>query len=200
MDVYDAWNGAVEEIKRKVTGVGVWTALNCAVPIVYEEGYFVLGFGPRDVDLMGHLKPAGVQRTIEVELESRLNGSVKLELLSGITINDWQGHKRRLEEAKKLKSAAASREKQVREAGRAWDEVYERAGRAALKYNAKGRPHQAARLLEECVEDCAQHLPTEEMDEDEERAFARATERIGQLCDVPPTTVAYMVLSRSGRL
>lgn len=200
MDVYDAWNGALEEVKTKVTGVGVWTALNCAVPITYEDGYFVLGFGGKDLDLMGHLKPPGVQRTIETELETRLEGKVKLVLLSGITINDWHGHKRRLEEADRLKREAHKRETVVRKAGKEWDEVYNFVGREATRENIKGRPHHSARVLEACVEMCAAKLAPGEMPEDEERAFVRAIDRIAQLCEVSATSVAYMIYSRSGRL
>ncbi len=200
MDVYDAWNGAVEEIKNKVTGVGVWTALNCAVPITYEDGRFVLGFGAKDLDLMGHLKPPGVRRTIEVELESRLKSPVELILLSGITINDWMSHKRQLQEAEKLKRAAEERERVVSTAGKEWDEIYEFAGREYGRLNAKSHPGLRARLLEMCVAKIAEKLPESELEEDEERAFSRAVERIGFLCEASSTLVAYLAFQRAGKL
>jgi hypothetical protein len=199
-DLYDAWNASLEEVKQKVTGVGVWTALNVAIPITVDDGVFVLGFRPQDRDLMGHLKRPGTQRVIEDEILRHLGEKVKVYLLDGITINDWNTHKRLQAEAKKVKERDSKKAVTENLAARKWDDFYDQLSRDYTNMPTKSMPQARARFLDQAVGALAAQLEGTEMDEAAERNFARCLERVGQYAECPPSIVATMVLQRLGEL
>lgn len=199
MDIYDAWNDSLEEIKRQVTGVNTWTALNMAVPVALEDGVFVLGLPRQETALIGHLRMAGTQRVIESELSKRLGSNVRLDLIEGITINDWEAKKRRDAEAEKVRARDSERYTHERMSAQAWEEVYESLSREYAATQNKAMPQFKADLLERCVRICAEAVGARELDDAEHRNFARCLDRIGQYCDVPSAIVARLVLERTGK-
>lgn len=201
MDVYDLWNDSLNDIKQRVTGVNVWTALNCAVPITIDEGYFVIGLRPQDNSLKGHLNHVGTRRAIEEEISKRLGKSVSLRVLDGITINDWLAAKERDAEAERIRAEAAEREGQRVATYSVWEDVFEQISREYGERQQKGLPQNRARFLERCIEICLEHLGgREELSEFDERALARVIDRIGTYTETPPVLVAYELLKRAGRL
>ncbi len=200
MDFYDVWNDAIEDIKKRVTGVTTWNALNVAVPVTFENGVFVLGFKAQDVGLMGHLRMAGTQRVIEQELEKRLGQRVTLQLLEGITINDWLAYKRRRAEAERIEKETAERETRRIMSYQSWEEVFEALSREYGSVGGKGMPQTKARLLEKCIQICVDAVQERAMDEADERNLARCIDRVASYCEVPSTLVALLVLQRTNRL
>lgn len=200
MDFYDAWDGAVEKVKQKVTGVGAWTALNCAVPVTLEDDVFVLGLSHKDSDLRGHLTLSGTLNAIEQEVSKRLGKNVKVEVIDGITINDWESVKRRREEGKKLRDKVADKDKSARLAAQAWDDVMEEMSRAYNAVANKSLPQSRALMLTRFVNLVAEAVMSREMDENAERNLGRAIERISTYTDVSPTLVAKFVLEKTGKL
>ncbi|MCL6623720.1 MAG: hypothetical protein K6T17_03755 [Fimbriimonadales bacterium] len=200
MDFYDVWNDAIEEIKKRVSGVATWNALNLAVPVTFEDGIFVLGFKSQDVALMGHLRMAGTQRVIEQELEKRLGQRVRLQLLEGITINDWLAYKRRRAEAERIEKETAERDARRMMSYQSWEEVFEALSREYGSLGGKGMPQAKARLLEKCVQICVEAVLERSMDEADERNLARCIDRVANYCEVPSTYVALLVLERTNRL
>lgn len=201
MDVYDLWNDSLNDIKQRVTGVNVWTALNCAVPITIDGEYFVIGLRPQDNSLKGHLNHVGTRRAIEEEVGKRLGRSVVLRVLDGITINDWLAAKERDAEAERIRAEAAEREGQRVATYSVWEDVFEQVSREYGERQQKGLPQNRARFLERCIQICLEHLEgRSELSEFDERALARVIDRIGTYTETPPAFVAYELLKRAGRL
>lgn len=199
MDFYDAWNAAVEDIKKQVTGVGVWTALNVAIPITLEDDVFVLGVPEKESDAKGHLQLSNTSRVIQQELGKRIGHPVKVEVIDGITINNWEAVKRRRAETERLSREAAEREKKARKQASNWDNLYDQMARDFGKLNNKGMPQVRARFLRHCVELCVKNMQSGVMDESDERNFARCLERISSYTEVPATFVASMVLEKAAQ-
>lgn len=200
MDLIDAWNASLEEIKRRVTGVGVWTALNVAIPITVEDGQLVIGFRMQDQDLIGHLKTPGTQRIIEEEMGRRLKQDVRVFLLNGVTINDWETYKRIRAEAAKTQTRDVERSRRDTEEARQWDNVYDNLSRIYAAIQNKNLPQQRARFLAQAIDLVARQVSSRELDEFGERNLARCLERISQYCEVPPTLIGLQVLERAGQL
>ncbi|MCH8273745.1 MAG: hypothetical protein IH851_03060 [Armatimonadetes bacterium] len=200
MDIYDAWNESLEDIKKRVTGTGTWNALNIAVPVAFEDGVYVLGFPQKEAPQMGHLRMAGTQRVIEKELEKRFGAEVRLQLLEGITIKEWNAHKRRRAETDRLGDEAAARDALRAKAAASWDTVFEKISHEYGATENKAMPQSKARLLERCVDLCAEAVTGRDMDDAGERNFARCLDRIATYCEVPSAIVARLVLERAGRL
>ncbi|MCW5946572.1 MAG: hypothetical protein KIT74_06030 [Fimbriimonadales bacterium] len=200
MDIYDAWNASLEDIKNRVTGVGVWTALNVAIPITVEDGQLVIGFRQQDQDLIGHLKTPGTQRIIEEEMQKRLKEKVKVFLLNGVTINDWEAFKRIKAEATKTKTKEFERTRRDTEAARQWDGVYDNLSRIYSAISNKNLPQQRARFMAQAIDLVARQVSSQELDEFGERNLARCLERISQYCEVPPPLIALRVLEKAGQI
>jgi hypothetical protein len=200
MDFYDVWNSSLEGIKKEVTGVGVWTALNNAIPITLEEGVFVLGLPEKEVELRGHLQLANTTRVIEQYLTKKLGKPIKLEVIDGITINHWESVKRRRAEAERQSREATEREMKSRKLATSWDKVYDQMGRDFGKLSGKAMPQVRARFLNHCVDLCVASIQAGEMSELDERNFARCLERISQYTELPGAYIAFVILERAGRL
>ncbi len=199
MDFYDAWNNSVEDIKRQVTGVGPWTALNVAIPVVLEDELLVIGFRPQDVELMGHLKMPGVMRAMETEVQKRIKKPIKIQLLDGITVKDWESFKARQAAAEEMKQKDYQRSKKEITAAREWDNMFDALGRAHQDTPNKTWPQQKARLLDSCVDLTAETLKNKTLDDSGEKNLARCIERIAQYCDVPGALVAQQIMAKLGR-
>ena len=110
-EVAEVWKAALPEIRQSVTGVGVWTALNSAVPLAFEGGVVVLGLRYEDNELAGHLKLPQIKRAVEVVIGKRTGQPVQLRVIEGATLADWERAKRRDAEAKRLQEAAEERQR-----------------------------------------------------------------------------------------
>ena len=197
MDYYDAWNVAVEEIKKQVTGVGVWTALNVAIPITLEDGVYVLGIPTKEGELKSHLTSPVTKRTIEEHVSKLVEKSVELRVIDGITINDWESAKRQRVETDRLRAEAIEKDEESAAARSQWDGVYEQISREYAAIKNKGMPQSRARLLSRCVALCVSALQGMELDESGDRHFARCVDRISTYCDAPATLVAKEILDKA---
>ena len=197
MDFYDAWNSSLEDIKKQVTGVGVWTALNVAIPIAFEEdGTFVLGVTEKESESRGHLALANTRRVMEIELEKRVGKKVEVVVIDGITINHWESLKRRREDFKRLETKAAVRAKEKAGKSTAWDTIYDQMGREFGELQHKAMPQVRARFMLWCVDLVAAHLHGTAHSEDDERNFSRCVDRIAAYADANQTYIAAMILER----
>jgi hypothetical protein len=201
MDVYDLWNDSLNDIKQKVTGVNVWTALNCAVPITLDGDTFVIGLRPQDNSLKGHLNHVATKRAIEEEVGRRVGKPVTVRVLDGITINDWLNAKKRDEEAERIRQEAAEKEGQRVATYSVWEDVFEQISALYGQFHQKGFAQNRARFLEQCIQICVNQLKARpELTEFDERNLARVLERIGSYTETPPVFVGYEVLKRAGML
>jgi hypothetical protein len=197
MDFYDAWNASLEDIKKQVTGTGVWNALNIAIPIAFEEdGTFVLGVAEKESESRGHLTLANARRVMEQELEKRLKRKVEVVVIDGITINHWDSLKRRRQDFLRLEAEAAARAKEKAGKTSAWDTIYEQMGREFGEMQNKAMPQVRARFMLWCVDLVAAHLHGTEHSEDDERNFSRCVDRIAAYADANQTYIAAMILER----
>lgn len=197
MDFYDAWNSSVEQIKKQVTGTGVWNALNIAIPIAFEDdGTFVLGVAEKESESRGHLTLANVRRVMEQELEKKLGKKVEVVVIDGITINHWESLKRRREEFKRMEAEAAAKAKEKAGRTSAWDTIYEQMGREFGNLENKAMPQVRARFMLWCVDLVAAHMHGTEHTDDDERNFSRCVDRIAAYADANQTYIAAMILER----
>ncbi|HEY3782746.1 MAG TPA: hypothetical protein VGL56_16810 [Fimbriimonadaceae bacterium] len=195
----EIWKQALPVIRSNVTGVGVWAALNSAVPIAIEDNTFVIGLAPKDGDLAGHLRMAQTKRFIDLEL-TRVAGKQTIgRVIDGTTFADWERVKRRDLEAQRLKDIAESKTRAEISSRSGWDGVYEQLSRRYAAIQNKSLPQNRAKFLREVIDLVAEALKAQQStDEMGERNLGRCIERISQYSDVPSTLVAVMVLEKAG--
>lgn len=194
----EVWNEVLPGIMKEVTGVGVWTALKASIPIVQEDGVFVLGLPPQDSDLAGHLRIPASRRAIETAVASKINQKVDLRVINGTALSDWETEKKRDEERRRLQDQAVARQKIEIAAGKSWDQIYDQLTRSYSALQNRSMPQVRAKYLLEAVEIVASALGEMPINDDlAERNYARCLERIAQYADVPSTLVALKVLEKS---
>lgn len=197
-DVAAIWGEVLPEVKNGVTGVGVWTALNVAKPIAFEDGVFVLGLPPGETELAGHLRVMQTRRLIEVNFGNKVNQRVDLRVIAGSTVQDWETEKRRDAEKRRLQEQALERARAEVAAGKSWETIYDQLSRKFAQTPSRSLPQNRAKFFLEAVDIvCEALLETPVTDELAERNFARCLERISTYAELPSTYVAITVLQKS---
>ncbi|MBS1716580.1 MAG: hypothetical protein JSS72_02465 [Armatimonadetes bacterium] len=200
-EVIQLWAQALPEIRKEVAGVGVWTALNTAKPLVLENDVVVLGLPHGQNALVGHLRVSATKRAMDQHLTRVAGKPTVARVIEGDSEHDWEMVKRRDEAAQKLQEQAMVKMRAELEARTNWESVYEQLSRRYAAIQNKSLPQNRARFFEEAVELIAEARKGQpNWDDLQERNFARCLERIGQYTDLPTTLVATIVLQRAGEL
>lgn len=200
-ELHEAWKGTLPEIKKAVTGVGVWAALNTCRPLLVEGETVVFGLPHSDMELAGHLRLAHTKRLIESMLAEKLGQTLTLRVIEGVTMADWETVKRRDVEARRLQDQALEKARAEIHARSSWEMVYEQLGRIYASIPLKSLPQNRAKFFKDAV---AMVVETRKAntnhDELAERNFARCIERLAQYSDVPSTLAAKEVMEQAGEI
>ncbi|MBX3120094.1 MAG: hypothetical protein KF784_13590 [Fimbriimonadaceae bacterium] len=200
-DIVQVWQEALPEIKKSVTGVGVWAALNTCRPVAFEEGTFVLGLPFDATELSGHLRIPATQRTMEVQLAQLLNEPVKVRIIDGVTSTEWELAKKRDSETRRLQEHAIAKARAESEARMSWEGLYEQVNRLYSSIQNKSLPQNRAKFYLEAVRLLGEARKAQPSHDDlSERNFARCIERVSQYSEVSSTVVAIEVLRAAGEL
>ncbi len=198
VNLVEVWGEALPEIMNAVTGVGVWTAVRTCKPIVAEEDLVVLGLGPEESELAGHLRLPQPKRAIEDVLSRHFNRRMQVRVIQGISLPDWETEKKRDLEKRKLQEQQLARARVELAAGKSWEVVYEQISRAYSATPNRSLPQNRAKFFLQSIEIVAEALlETPITDELAERNYARCLERIAQYTELPSALVALKVLERS---
>lgn len=199
MDLAAAWNTAAERVKREIVQTTLWQALEAAVPVAAEEGAFVVGLGPTDYHLAGHLLDSEHKIAMERALRDLTGRAFELRVIEGVTEDDWAAVKDRDERKRVLRRETLEKDRVQGEKMKTWEKLLETVGRryAVLPYRAL--PQFRAKYLAEMIghiSDAMDELMPggNEIDEISERSLARVIERVATLADVPPVLIATELL------
>jgi hypothetical protein len=200
-DLGETWKIALPHILKNVTGRGVWTALNSAVPIAFEEGVFVLGVPYSDSALGAHLRLPATSQLIERVMSHGMQQQVRLRVIDGTGQEDWDVVKRRDAERRRLQEAEMTKMKAELQAKTNWEGIYEQLSRRFAAISNRSLPQNRARFFEEAVEIIVEaRKKQDQFDDLAERNFARCLERAAQYTEIPSVVVATEVLKRAGEL
>lgn len=200
-ELVEVWSEALPTIRNGLTGVGIWTALNLAKPIAYENGTLVLGLPHSEMELSGHLRLPMTKRLIETTVSGLLGSPVTARIIDGTEQADWEIEKRRDAEKHRLAEQSLAKQRAELTARTSWDTTFELLSRRYAAVPNKSLPQNRARFFEEAVSLLAEARRSQtSWDDLGERNFSRCIERVAQYADVPSTIVATIVLQRSGEL
>jgi hypothetical protein len=200
-ELAEVWNEALPTIKNGVTGVGVWTALNIARPIAFENGTLVLGLPHTEMELAGHLRMAMTKRLIETTVSSIMNAPIVARVIDGTDYADWEIEKRRDAEKQRLTEQSLAKMRAELNSRSNWEHIFEQLSRKYAAVTNKSLPQNKARFFEEAVAMLAEARQGQtSWDDLGERNFARCIERLAQYSEVPSTIVASFVLQKAGEL
>ncbi|MBS1713194.1 MAG: hypothetical protein JST30_02530 [Armatimonadetes bacterium] len=197
-ELSEVWSEVLPDLRKAVTGVGVWAALNAARPIVIEDGHLVLGLPHSENELAGHLRMAQTRRLIETEVGRHFDAPLTLRIIEGTSAEDWTTEKIRDAEKRKLNEQALARAKAELKAGVSWDGVYEKLSRKYAETPNRSLPQNRAKFFLEAVDIIVEALLSTPITDDlAERSYARCIERVAQYSEIPSSLVAVKILERS---
>lgn len=197
-ELTEMWATVLPEIRNGVTGVGVWTALNSAKPLAFEEGSFVLGIDQNTSELAGHLKMPQTRVLIEKMMGEQLGAAVTLRVITGTLQSDWEREKRRDAEARRLQQEAINRQRAEVESRSSWETIYDQLSRKYAAVPNKSLPQNRASFFREAIDllvEARKAMPIK--DDLGERNYARCLERISQYSEIPSVLVALAVAEKS---
>jgi len=198
-ELADVWTKVLPEVRNAVTGVGVWTALNTAKAVVLDDGILVMGLPQGQNELGGHLRRPDVTTIIERHMSSALGKEVRLRVIDGILVEDWEITKKRDVERQRLAEQALNRTRAEIQARSSWETIYEQLNRKFAGIGNKSLPQNRARFFMEATEIVIEHRKQNPIDDDlGERNYARCIERIAQYTELPSVYVALMVMDKVG--
>jgi hypothetical protein len=200
-EVAELWEKVVPKVREGVTGVGVWTALKTCVPVVLEDGVFVLGVPSGASELGGHLRMPATSRLIETNVGQALGSAVRLRVIDGTTLSDWEVNKRRDAERRRMQEAEMVKMKAQLESKSSWETIYEKLSREFASVQNRSLPQNRGRFFDAAISIVAEARKEQAVfDDNNERNFARCIERISQYTEISSSYVAYEVLKRSEEL
>jgi len=200
-DLQEVWKEVLPEIKKAVSGVGVWTALNTCKPLSIEDGTIVMGLPHQDMELAGHLRIAHTKRLIETFIGDKVGQNLSLRVIEGLSQSDLETMRRRDIESKRLQEQALEKARVEYEARATWESVYEQLSKVYSSIPNKTMPQNRAKFYEEGIRILVEARKRNiDVDDLGERNFARCIERLSQYSDVPSTLVAVRIAEEVGHL
>jgi len=197
-ELAEVWAEVLPDLRKGVTGVGVWAALNASRPITIEDGFLILGLQSQETELAGHLRLAQTRKLIETEVGRHFEQALNLRIIEGITLEDWATEKIRDNEKRRLQVQALARARAQVQAGTSWEGIYEQLSRKFAETTNRSLPQNRAKFFMEAVEIVAAAVRETPITDDlAERNYARCLERVSQYSEVPSTLVAVKVLEKT---
>jgi cell division protein YceG involved in septum cleavage len=177
--------------------------MEIAQPITMENGWFVVGFPAGSYHMSGNLTTGDHQNAIERAILQFTNTKLKLRIIEGDTIDDWQHVKFKDQHIARLRAEKATQREKESEISQAWDNLLEQISRRYATASYRQLPQGKARYVREIMQLISATMddlmPTgEETDDISERALARALEKVGQLADIPSPFIALELMRMRG--
>jgi hypothetical protein len=206
------WREATEVVLIRSDRFGPLNqAMEAVVPITLDEDLLVLTIPGSERHLAGHLETASNRNSILNALELVYGQRIGFRLIDGATEEDWLALKEAEAKAKSpVGSASAEQAGAVARpaAGEGpWDELIQRMHRQYQQFPRRQYPQSKARYLREALGWIARteeelRYSAEGNEEMQDRAVARAIERLAVILELPPVLVALQLenLKRAGEV
>jgi hypothetical protein len=199
VDLDALWQYVTQQVKGEIVLPSLWRAMEAARPMLISGDELVLGFPGAQAHQRGLLLDVRHRNFIEQTLERATRLNLRLRLIEGDTLADWEMAQQQAVEAGKQQQAARQEQLRKQDAGRTWEGVIELLTRKFSALAHRSLPSVQARFLAESVETLAEaygRLMPENPTELEERAYCRALDRVGERAGVSSTVVALLVIQR----
>lgn len=197
----EIWQRTVALVKDRVVHMSLWKTMESAYGLVLEGDTFVVGLPSRIINQASHLQVAEHRNAIEKALQAVIGRPVRLRVIEGECLADWENLKQREARVRAMQDAAYDRSRQRAAVAQSWDEVLEGVARAWSACEQRALPQTKARYIRAMVaviQDATQRLCPHGMDEAAERHLAKVIDRVATNADVSPTVVA-LELERASR-
>lgn len=196
IDLNALWKYVTGRVKSEVTQPGLWRAMEAAKPVALEEDLLVLGFAPQDSHQGGLLQDVRYKNVIEQVLEQATRKRLRVHIMAGESLEEWEAYKAAQAEAGKLQQQAREQFLKTAEGGQTWEAVGEQLIRKFSGLRNRGLASVQGSYLGEAVDVLAEaygRLMPASPDEAQEREYSRALERVAERVNVPAAMIGLLV-------
>ena len=189
------WANCVDRLKDRINNRSFWEALEATHAITIENDNLIIGIDAENFNHSSHILQVSTLNTVHNTIEEVFNKPLKLKLVEGATLADWEAYKAR--EARLAASKQVATEKVVSApstASDSWEGVYEQLSRLFAQASHRSLPQGKARYANEALYLLVEAMDTiypEPPDESAERNLARAIDRIAASADIPASVIAF---------
>lgn len=200
VDLNALWKWVTDQIKAETHLPNFWRALEAAVPITLENrDELVVGLPDNASDMAGQLTESRNRNMIEQALERGTRVRIRLRVIHGTTMDDWNHEKQVVVEAARLQAMSAAKYRQETSRGDTWENVGEQLIREYNAQKNRGLTCVQATFLEHAVDVLAEsyrRLMPEKPGEMDERNYSRTLDRMVERVGVPAVVIGYLVNQR----
>ena len=196
-DIGKLWDKVVDRVKMKVIHPTLWRSLEAATPIAMEDGLFIVGFAPGSYHMSGHLTISEHRNAIQNALKEFSGTPLNLRVIEGDSLADWQAVKDKDERVQVLQDERYRKGQDAAAITKAWEDLFENAGRRYASTKLHGLPQMRAKYIVEMLKrlsDAIDQLMPEPPDELSERSLARVIERVGTMVEAPASMIALELM------
>lgn len=199
-NVAELWGYVSQQMRDQVTLPSLWRALAAAKPLVLENDELVLGFAGEAAPMGGLLMDHRYKNQIEQILERVVRRRVRLRLISGDTLADWEVAKSHDAAAQAQKQQQVKRIQQEAARGETWEAVAEHLVRTFSAMENRAMGSSQGRYLGQALEilcEAYSRLSAAQSFDPDDRNFNRALDRVQERTGVPASLVALLVYERA---
>lgn len=193
------WRYVTEQVKARVVRPNLWRAMEAAKPLTIENDELILGFEAARAHEGTQITDNQTRNLIEQTLESATRRRLKVRIIQGDSLADWDAMKAAQAEAAKLQEQSRLQYQRQTEAGTSWEAVSEQLVRRFAALPNHGLTSVQGRYLDEAVSLMAEaygRLMPETPTEQDERNYTRALERLAERVNVAGPMIGYLVHTR----
>lgn len=197
-NIQQVWLQVVDIAKHRTVHPSFWRALEASSAVTTEDDYFVVGFPSPQYPMSSLLLSSENLNVIEKAIAEVTGQKMRLRVIEGTGLADWNMAKRREAAAEAARRAAEEKRKVELAAERTWDGVAEQVSRLYAGTPLRQFPQVRARYMQQAaaiISEGMDHLyNADSPDELSERALSRVIEKAATLADVPGPVMALEVI------
>lgn len=196
-DIKKLWDKVVDKVKMRVIHPTLWKSLEQATPIIIEDGQFVVGFAAGSYHMSGHLTISEHKNAIQTALKEFSGMPLSLCVIEGDSLQDWQAVKVKDQRVQVLRDERYQKGQDAAAITKAWENLFENAGRRYASTKLRGLPQMRAKYIVEMLKklsDAIDELMPAQPDELSERSLARVIERVAAVVEAPASMIALELM------
>jgi hypothetical protein len=194
-DARELWLQIAELAKDNIPNPTFYIALEHSVGIVLDGDEFIVGVDIADLAHAGILRGGKNMAVIEQCLADVLKKNVRLKIIEGTTIADYQREKQLRDAAESRRAALSSVKDNERAVEQGWASVGDQVAREYSKLRLHGYPQtrglfmrRAFQIIHDGVREMDYNDDTDDLNK---RGLARVFDKLAQSTEVPAAILAY---------
>ncbi|MGV3720226.1 MAG: hypothetical protein ACO1SX_04880, partial [Actinomycetota bacterium] len=156
IDLNALWKYVTDQVKSRTTQPSLWRSMEGARPLTIEDEELILGYQAELSMQAGLMMDVQNKNLIEQVIESATRKRLRIRVIDGETLADWEAYKQQQVEAKRLQEQARLQYQQQMKSGVSWDAVAEQLVRKYSNTPNRTLSSVQGRYLDEAVETLAE--------------------------------------------